>query len=437
MNTWRPSPERVRPPQPPRLRRGRLRRVGGLVLVGFVSVAGLHAAQVGAHDESELNELREQRQELAQAQAQAAAAIDVAEADAEDLVDALNKAQAAVDAQTAAVDAAEQAVFEAEYRRLEAEERVAELETEMAQARKTMREAVIRSYMTFQTPQGSVGVLGDDLWSNARDEALAGYATGTRIDDIDVLRTLGAGLDEYRAIAEEAAVEAEQHRHDMADLLEDLTVALEQERTLTEQAEARVETRLYEAQALRELDAALAAEILREERLVAEAIARARAEEEARQRAAEQAAAAAAANQAREASAAQTRSASFTLVTVRGIVVNADIATDTENLLAAMEAEGFVLGGGGYRSHQAQINTRKRNCGTSEYAIWQMRASQCRPPTARPGFSDHETGNAIDFTYNGRIITSRSSAVFQALERVAPQHGFVNLPSEPWHWSNT
>ena len=129
--------------------------------------------------------------------------------------------------------------------------------------------------------------------------------------------------------------------------------------------------------------------------------------------------------------------ASVPLTTVRGITVNSSIAGQTEGLLAAMAAEGYPVSGGGYRSSDSQIRLRQSNCGSSEYAIWEMPASQCRPPTARPGRSAHERGLAIDFTYNGSIIRSRSSTVFQVMARVAPQYGFVNLPSEPWHWSVT
>ena len=122
---------------------------------------------------------------------------------------------------------------------------------------------------------------------------------------------------------------------------------------------------------------------------------------------------------------------------MRGIVVNVAMADRTEGLLAAMAAEGFNLGGGGYRSSASQISLRKAHCGTSDYAIWEMSPSQCRPATARPGRSAHERGLAIDFTHGGSIIRSRSSAVFQAMARIAPTYGFVNLPSEPWHWSVT
>ena len=74
-------------------------------------------------------------------------------------------------------------------------------------------------------------------------------------------------------------------------------------------------------------------------------------------------------------------------------------------------------------------------CGMLEYVIWDMPASACSPPTARPGQSNHERGLAIDFTYNGGSITTRSNPGFVWLAENAASFGFVNLPSEPWHWS--
>ncbi len=64
-----------------------------------------------------------------------------------------------------------------------------------------------------------------------------------------------------------------------------------------------------------------------------------------------------------------------------------------------------------------------------------MDPTQCRPETARPGSSKHEVGLAIDFTYNGQVIRSRSNAGFVWLAANAGSYGFANLPSEPWHWS--
>ena len=47
----------------------------------------------------------------------------------------------------------------------------------------------------------------------------------------------------------------------------------------------------------------------------------------------------------------------------------------------------------------------------------------------------HERGLAIDFTYQGSIITSKSNPAFKWLSANAKNYGLYNLPSEPWHWS--
>jgi LAS superfamily LD-carboxypeptidase LdcB len=122
---------------------------------------------------------------------------------------------------------------------------------------------------------------------------------------------------------------------------------------------------------------------------------------------------------------------------VRGITVHSSIAGQLDAMLGAAAASGINLAGSGYRDINRQIQLRRQNCGTSDYAIWQMPASQCRPPTAIPGQSMHERGLAIDFTWNGPAITSRSSPAFQWLASNASRYGFFNLPSEPWHWSTS
>jgi probable HAF family extracellular repeat protein len=123
------------------------------------------------------------------------------------------------------------------------------------------------------------------------------------------------------------------------------------------------------------------------------------------------------------------------LATVRGITVNTEIADRLDALLAAAEAAGLDFTGGGYRDPQQQIELRRQNCGTSYYAIYERPSSECSPPTARPGTSNHERGLAIDFNCDGSLIRSRSSECFQWLADNAADYGFYNLPSEPWHWS--
>ena len=114
--------------------------------------------------------------------------------------------------------------------------------------------------------------------------------------------------------------------------------------------------------------------------------------------------------------------------------MHSSIAGNLQRLLAAASASGINFGGGGYRDSAGQIATRRNNCGSSNYAIYEMPASSCRPPTARPGSSMHERGLAIDFTQGGSTLT-RGSSGFAWLRANAASYGFFNLPSEPWHWS--
>lgn len=120
---------------------------------------------------------------------------------------------------------------------------------------------------------------------------------------------------------------------------------------------------------------------------------------------------------------------------VGGIWVNRAIASRVGAMLDAATAAGVSLSGGGYRSSSSQIALRQAHCGTDAYAVYSMPASQCRPPTARPGFSMHERGLAIDFMANGQLILSRNNVGYRWLAANAARFGFYNLPSEPWHWS--
>ncbi|HZH75013.1 MAG TPA: D-alanyl-D-alanine carboxypeptidase family protein, partial [Archangium sp.] len=119
-------------------------------------------------------------------------------------------------------------------------------------------------------------------------------------------------------------------------------------------------------------------------------------------------------------------------VMVEGIRVHRSIANAVGQMIRDARAAGINLTGGGWRSMEDQINVRRKNCGTSHYAIYDMPASQCKPPTARPGTSQHQRGLAIDFTG-----MTRSSPGFAWLKANAARYGFFNLPSEPWHWSTT
>lgn len=129
----------------------------------------------------------------------------------------------------------------------------------------------------------------------------------------------------------------------------------------------------------------------------------------------------------------KTASATCTTTSTRSIVVAESIAGNVRRLLAAAKADGLKLCGGGYRSAAGQIAVRKANCGPTYYDIYEKPASDCTPPTARPGTSQHEKGLAIDF----ESCETRTTACFKWLTAHAKTYGLKNLPSEPWHWSTT
>ena len=119
-----------------------------------------------------------------------------------------------------------------------------------------------------------------------------------------------------------------------------------------------------------------------------------------------------------------------------GIRVAPSLRPQLVRMLAAAKADGLYITGGGYRSPANQIRLRAAHCGGGTFNIYHKRSSQCRPPTARPGNSQHERGLAVDFSYGGNIF-NRSSPGYRWLKANAWKYGFKNLPSEPWHWSTT
>ena len=384
--------------------------------VAFLAAVAALATLATIVDAATPDELREERREVQAQAAELASEVDAATADVVDLEVALAAAQANVDAQQAAVEAANRAVIDADEAQAAALAAIIDLEVQEEQARIDLQNAVIDSYVSFQGFD-DLEALGDDPWEASRAETLAEIGTGTSLEGLDNLRSIGAELEFQRLLAEQAAVEAESNREEMRFRLAELETALAIEDQLLLEAIERQERRLGEAVALEALEAELSEQIRVEEQRIADAIA----------------------NRIPPGGGSVTvpPDSDIELVTVGGITVNVLVEDQVRGILAAMSARGFNLGGGGYRSIESQIRLRRANCGSSDYAIWEMPASRCRPPTARPGLSQHEVGLAIDFTLNGRVLRTRNSDVFRALAEVAPQFGFYNLPSEPWHWSTT
>ncbi|MEO5646299.1 MAG: M15 family metallopeptidase [Candidatus Paceibacterota bacterium] len=111
------------------------------------------------------------------------------------------------------------------------------------------------------------------------------------------------------------------------------------------------------------------------------------------------------------------------------------IAPNLTRMLTAAYAQGIILEGGGFRTNAQQVALRKAHCNgdtTNSKAI-------CKPPTAVPGHSNHESGLAFDFTCGNATdtISTHDNKCFIWLQNNAsqPSYGLKNFSKEPWHWS--
>ena len=283
--------------------------------------------------------------------------------------------------------------------------------------------------------------MSDDPGESARFVHLLELQTGSLSDSIDQLRGLEVEAAALIIEQEKSALRAEDALREVESRAEELDAALEQQQVVVAAAELRLEAQLAEAAFLEERDLELATAIRDQQAAISNRIA------------------SVARSQGIEipepVDLDDIELISFyhpedeisidpeTGEELPGLVpldaepffqieVHTDIAEQTRRLYQTAFDQGIDLGGWGYRPIQRQVELRSIN-GCPD--VYTSSASSCRVPTARPGFSKHEQGRAIDFQWNGGGIGSRNSAAFQWLQANAPQYGFVNLPSEPWHWS--
>lgn len=368
-------------------------------------------------DEKKLEELKEEREALQVELAAQATLVDASQATFDEVIKALDDINALVDLQQARLADAEQAVAAAQTQVALAEERQLEIEGERSVITQQVADLAVAAFT------GEGGANGEDLTaflsnSNpteaARRRSLVEFQTGNLADAVDRLDALSAEADrveEERIAAVEAATN---NRAQVLSREAEVAAAEAAQIEIVIAAEARLESRLAEAAGLDQIDANLAADIKRQE----EAIAR-RIREEARRKAAAEAA--------RRAKLLPPPASRDDMVNAEGFIVHRDIGDDVGRMIRAAAADGVTLNGYGYRSSQRTAELRIIN-GCPD--VNKSSASSCRIPTARPGQSMHEFGKAIDFS-----SCWRGSACFNWLSRNAATYGFVNLPSESWHWS--
>ncbi len=406
------------PPNVP-TRRHRRTLSAGLTAIAFVAVLSA-AIPAEADLASEIEELKEQRAELQRSREDKALEIDAATAEANELAAALAVLNGQVNEQEGRLATAEAALAAAEKRFAEASQAVVDKADEIRALEVQVSNRAISAFVGQNL--GTTPVLDNaDPNRAVRMQSLVESVTRQEVDVTEQLREARGQLAIDEARADLAAQDAAELRGQIEGELIELEAVRDAQAALADEAEARLEAQLAEAAIMAERDQALAAQITEKNEEFQRQL------ELARRRAANNPAPANQSN--------PNFPSADEIVKVGVFWVHVDIADNLERMLADAAAANINLGGWGYRDHAAQIRLRKAHCGTSNYAVYHMPSSQCRPPTARPGASMHEQGKAIDFTYNGRTIGTRSSPAFRWLSANAGSYGFKNLPSEPWHWS--
>lgn len=391
---------------------------------------------------------RRQREQVRARRADVALQLDTLRADDAQVSDALRALDENVRGQQGLLADAEHARDAAQREAAEAEGKAAAKAAEVRGLEARMAVVAVDSYVNPPGEDLLDRFRADSAQQAAEKRALVTTRMGTTADLIDELRRAKRELEDEKKRAEAARERAEGERAEAGDRLAKLVEAQAAQQSVASELQTRLDSRLAEAASLASYDKVLSDRLASEQAQLA-------AQLRALTPAPSQESGSPVANvdpsppvrppptgtptdpqaPAPPVGGGGTRPTRVPLTTVGGITVNTSIAGQLGALLAAARADGVVLGGSGYRDPSGQIALRRQNCGTSDYAIYDMPPSDCTPPTARPGSSNHEQGLAIDFTYAGGSIESQNNPGYLWLAANAARFGFYNLPSEPWHWS--
>ena len=397
--------------------------VVSVVFVGLIlafSSGLLHAQGDGPAEVLTLEELQEQREILAAEAAAAASSVDVATSSVAEIAAALEELAELSNIHQIRLDEATDRYNSAITQFTRATDEHGEVVDAIETLRIFVRELSVAAFTGEANADEFELALSTEPGETARFLYLLGLQFGDVNDSLDQLRVLEIQGEELLAERDAASLRAEEELSEVEFRTSELTAAIAEQETLLEAAEGRLSTELLEADSLTEQADELALLIADGEKRLEDAV--------------RGVGAPAPVN--REDIVQLTFFEGDGTVPVFRIQVHKDIEEQTRGLFELAFSQGINLGGWGYRDTERQIQLRESHCGSSSYDIWLRPASQCSPPTARPGFSKHEQGRAIDFQWNGGSIGPRSGQAFQWLAANAPQFGFVNLPSEPWHWSD-
>jgi peptidoglycan hydrolase CwlO-like protein len=363
--------------------------------------------------------------------------IDVQRADEVSVEQAFGDLTDNVQAQREQLEGAQQRVAEADQAVIVAQGRVAEVQARIDVLVSQSDDVVVRAF-TAPPSETAIDALSTE---SASDAAVRLTVLDMQADaDASVLADLDDAqneLEELQAAERDAVAAAEERRNEAQGALDDMRAAVSQEVEFTLEVEERLNHQLGEIAALEESDPELAAQLRSQQEALAAQIAvtQQRIQEE---------------NLLEEYGVdpdqigpdgpAGIQPVSGGVVAVScpsggSVEVAGAIAREVQGLLNLAYNQGISsICGYGYRDPSEQIALRRQHCGSSDYAIYQMPASSCSPPTAIPGSSNHEQGLAIDFTSGGRTIGC-SGSVYRFLQGNAADYSLYPYSAECWHWS--
>jgi LAS superfamily LD-carboxypeptidase LdcB len=394
-----------------------LRRVLAVVLTVAALTPSISAAQ-----QPDPGATEQERDEVRSRQAEVVIEIDALEAQDAEVRATLAEIERNVARQRSELQAAERAQAQGEAELAQATQAVADAQERIDDLNVQADRLVVDSFVNPPSDYALEPLRAGSMTDAAVIQAVLKMQGKRDADLLERLDQAHESLAAEQAKKEDAAGEAKEAQVAAARELDDVEAALGQQQAFAADLEKRLNDRLAEAESLRTLDAALSDRLAQEQAALAAQLA------------------ATAQPPAQDVAPSQITPAPGGLATVScpsggSITVAGSISGNVQALLNDAAADGVMLCGGGYRDPQEQIELRRAHCGTSNYAIYEMPASQCSPPTAIPGTSMHEQGLAIDFTCNGGGTVSSGDECWDWLQANAVGYGLYNLPSEPWHWS--
>jgi peptidoglycan hydrolase CwlO-like protein len=404
---------------------------GALALAGIFGMAIGSSIDVGAV----ATDTRTQRSNVRSEQAKVAAKVNALESSQEQVMAALQAMEENVRGQQAVLSEARRQAEVSAAEAAQAEKDAAQTTRDLDALRARVARYAVKAYVEPPGEELMRRFEAASAQEDATRNAFLNMQSRSDSDVIDQLRSTKARLEDELARAQAAKSAAETHAAEAEGALQSLSVAQSQQQAYASQVRQRLDETLSDAAFLSRMDAELGRQIAAEAAALARAVVGVPSS-------------GSGSGSSNTTTPPSSGSGTTTttppsgnnpyptpaLTTVNGITVASSVADRVRGLLNAASADGINLTGYGYRDFNAQIALRRQNCGTTQYAIWEMPPDACSPPTARPGYSYHERGLAIDFMANGRFINSRSNPGFIWLAANAGRFGFYNLPSEPWHW---